>query len=476
MELATTNPHTFELPTEILCIIFWLACGPSPFENGAEHLPAYTEVPISHVCRRWRSTSLNYPKLWTTIIYDIRLRKMRRHQVVDHLKTYIRRAAGHPLDVRFASLQLYDEDNVYLMLELLLGNSSTWHRISLTLPFYIFETKLIDRLRDTHAPLLESYEIEVCGYHPSSYLPNPPSTPILSLGSPRLTHLSFRTLVFPWSIPCSPNLTTIHIEALKYTYTRTAFFSILRLPSLTTLSVGRVTFLDIFDVTSGVEPIIAHELVQFRCSAVAVARCIWYFVRAPKLDILVLEGIPINSCLFPPAALSAADSGDGVANIFPSVRTVVILDCEVQGGIRTDAKDLASATRSVTNLLVSSADPSNSIFSSILYYHQQGAQLWPNLEFIALNLFETQRFFQPSQIMDFLISRSGLHHPRLKMILSEDVASTWKDEDPISWSTFLESGHYNQASPDRAIADIAHSFNPDGIFHQPPDHLDPNRY
>jgi len=171
MELTTTHPHIFELPTEIFYIIFWYACGPSPFENGAEHLPAYTEVPISHVCRRWRSTSLNYPKLWTTIIYDERLPKMRRHQVIDHLKTYIRRAAGHPLDVRFASLQLYDQDNMYLMLELLLENSSTWHRISLTLPFYIFETELIDRLRDAHAPLLESYEIEVCGYHPSSYLP-----------------------------------------------------------------------------------------------------------------------------------------------------------------------------------------------------------------------------------------------------------------------------------------------------------------
>jgi len=62
-------------------------------------------------------------------------------------------------------------------------------------------------------------------------------------------------------------------------------------------------------------------------------------------------------------------------------------------------------------------------------------------------------------------------HPRLKMTLSEDVASTWKDEEPISFSTFLESGHYDQASPARAIADIARSFDPDGIFHQPP-----NRY
>jgi len=200
-------------------------------------------------------------------------------------------------------------------------------------------------------------------------------------------------------------------------------------------------------------------------------------VRAPKLDVLVLEGIPINSCLFPPAVLSAADSGEGVASIFPSIRTMVILDCEVQGGKRTNAGDLANATRSVTNLLVSSAYPSNSIFSSILYYHKQGVQLWPNLEFVALNLLATHGFFQPSQIMDFLNSRSGLLHPRLTMALSEDVASVWKDEDPISWSTFLESGDYNQASPARAIADIARSFNPGGIFHQPPDYLDdPNYY
>jgi len=211
MELATTHPHIFELPTEILCIIFWYACGPSPFENGAEHLPAYTEVPISHVCRRWRSTSLNYPKLWTTIVYDRRLPRMRRYQVVDHLKTYIRRAAGHPLDVRFASLQLYDQGNVHLMLELLLENSSTWHRISVALPFYIFKTKLIDRLRGAHAPLLEFYQIEVCGYNlPGLFPSSPPPTPILS--TPRLTHLSFRTLEFPSSIPCSPYLTTIHSD------------------------------------------------------------------------------------------------------------------------------------------------------------------------------------------------------------------------------------------------------------------------
>jgi len=238
-----------------------------------------------------------------------------------------------------------------------------------------------------------------------------------------------------------------------------------------------MTFLDLFDVTSGIEPIVARELVQFRCSAVAVARCIWYFLRAPKLDVLVLKGIPLNSCLFPPAVLSAADSGEGVADIFPSLRTVVVLHCEVQGGIRTNARDLANATRPVTNLLVSSADPSYSIFSSILYYHKRGVRLWPNLELLALNLFETHGFFQPSQFMDFVSSRSGLLYPWFKMILSEEVASVWKDEDPISWSTFLESGHYNQTSPARAIADIARSFNPDGIFHQPPDHLDdPNRY
>lgn len=59
----------YRLPTELLCFIFDLAYDPCE-ERTCDALS------FSHVCRRWRSTSISYPPLWSDIRLGTRLARL----------------------------------------------------------------------------------------------------------------------------------------------------------------------------------------------------------------------------------------------------------------------------------------------------------------------------------------------------------------------------------------------------------------
>jgi len=111
-----------------------------------------------------------------------------------------------------------------------------------------------------------------------------------SLGTPKLTHLSFQTMAFMDSTPWSPHITTTHIEGKELMYTWTTLLTLLRLPCLRTLSIFWAIFLSPTDEQGVVKRIVAPELVHFRCFSEAVITHVLHFLQAPKLEVLVLKG------------------------------------------------------------------------------------------------------------------------------------------------------------------------------------------
>ena len=475
---ATTQSHILALPTEILCLVFWLACCPtrSPLEHAAENLSAYMEVQISHVCRHWRSSSLNYSRLWATIAYDRNHVKISNGQVLSHLKTYLRRAGGHLLDSRFALLEFYPRHIAQSMLELLLENSSTWHRIFLYAPIDLCLSEFLTRLQEIHAPHLASYEVKFFDRGHGGGPPGPEqSNPTFSLlGTPKLTHLSFQTMTFMSSIPCSPYITTIYIEGKDLKYTWTTLVTLLRLPCLRTLSIVWNVFLR--PPRGIIERIVAPELVQFRCSDEIVAEHIWFFLQAPKLDVLVLNAgrIPYFSSLESlPLMLSLGDELETPTAPFPSLRTLVLLGCATNPFDSTGRvlRFLAHSTRSIINLCISNFLGHDSL-RSIVKIDVEGVRMWPNLELLAVDVSPVYGLYLAPHLKSFIAHRSGALPRVFKLALPDSAAAAWRDEDAISWSAFVERGYYHQTLPAQVISDISHSFNPDGLFDESIDHFE----
>jgi len=471
---ATTQSHILALPTEILCLIFWLACRPtrSPLEHLEEKKLTDTEVQISHVCRYWRSTSLNYSRLWATIAYDKNHVKISDEKVLSHFKTYLRRAAGHLLDARFAFLEFYREDIGQNMLELLLENSSTCHRIFIYAPIDLCRSEFLTRFQEIRAPHLASYEVMFFDRSRGGPLRPRQSNPTCSLlGTPKLTHLSFQPMAFVSSIPCSPHITTIHIEGKFLRYTWTTLLTLLRLPCLRSLSIIYGVFLPPTDEQGVLERIVAPELVQFRCFSEPVVTRILHLLQAPKLDVLVLKGgdmpcFPSSQSLT--HTLSLRDELEAFPVIFPSLRTLVLLDftCEPSDS-EAELKPrvlrfLAHATRSITNLYIS--DFMANLLRSIVKVDGDGSQIWPNLELFAVDTHLDCGRYLPPQFKVFLARRSGALPPSFKLAISRSTAAAWRVQDAISWSAIVESGYYHQSSPRKLISDISLSFNADGIF------------
>ena len=469
---ATTQSHILALPTEILCLVFWLACCPtrSPLEHAAENLSAYMEVQISHVCRHWRSSSLNYSRLWATIAYDRNHVKISNRQVLSHLKTYLRRAGGHLLDARIALLEFYPMHIAQSMLELLLENSLTWHRIFIYAPIDLCLSEFLTRFQEIHAPHLASYEVKFFNRGHGGGPPRPEqSNPTFSLlGTPKLTHLSFQTMTFMSSIPCSPYITTIYIEGKDLKYTWTTLVTLLRLPCLRTLSIVWNVFLPPTGEQGVIERIVAPELVQFRCSNKTVVSRILHLLHAPKLDVLVLKGGYMSYFSSPQSltrTLSLQDELEAFPAIFPSLRKLVLLgySCNPSDSEARGLRFLAHATRSITNLCISDFLGHN-LLRSIVKVDEDGSRMWPNLELLAVDVHPYYGRYLPLQFRVFLARRSGALPPSLKLALPNSSADAWKDEDPITWSAFVESGYYHKSLPRQLISDISCSFNADGIF------------
>lgn len=91
-KLARASVSIPVLPSEILLMIFGLACSPDAIHNHP-----LMPIQLSHVSARWRALVLSVPEMWTTVP----VRDVLAAPASEMIQEYARRAADRPLTLRF---------------------------------------------------------------------------------------------------------------------------------------------------------------------------------------------------------------------------------------------------------------------------------------------------------------------------------------------------------------------------------------
>jgi len=248
------------------------------------------EVVVSHVCQRWRSISLGFPKLWTSFRYEARptvnARPLQRFDI------YAERSAALPLRIWF-DFQSEERNppvnpvNAQLV-EKAIQHAHRWQYFTM----YASDLTVmrpLDLLRDLAAPMLEYLTlvpgIDVYDRDPDSDMITSMDPCVFKGGAPKLTYLMLgASSVF--SLPPLSNITILRIERTGYglpVFGSTPLLELLSLPSLNNLSLcGNI--IGPFHATSIHMP----NLNSFRVAELDAIWDLLAIIRAPQLHTLVI--------------------------------------------------------------------------------------------------------------------------------------------------------------------------------------------
>ena len=209
------------IPAEILSEIFHLLCD-EPIDLGKlENNSCLARFPwaVGQVCRRWRTTFLSCPVLWTCLLLQLDprfdshsaayLAEMKRRSAI-----YLKRSGQLPLTVTISTAFSWNEtfeSPIVTICNMLLSCSDRWRKadIVLTLASYVNYDALLEcRGR---MPILESLRITLSAFEdPQKYLN------VFEI-APRLTELDLRSFygctgrwTFPWEQLTKLRLYTYH--------------------------------------------------------------------------------------------------------------------------------------------------------------------------------------------------------------------------------------------------------------------------
>ncbi len=219
---------------------------------------------------------------------------------------------------------------------------------------------------------------------------------------------------------------------------------ILRLPALVSLSLSDGET-DTYEKPS--RPVLAPNLRYFRYSSQSEVFCLWQFLEAPRLELLILKDAEIEC------------QGGGWSNPiaqqecghFPSLSTVGLIDCGIS---RSDADDfllhLARATPNVTRLMIVDSELSYELQTLLpQMLEHQDVIYWPNLTevfYCDLTLDEEDIKSARTQLAEMLISQSTAR--KLKVHCTYHVRSPYldvllHDEFDDRWES-LQKGKFHE--------------------------------
>ncbi|KAF7295693.1 F-box domain-containing protein [Mycena indigotica] len=159
------NTSILTLPTEILIQIFLY------------YIPIYPECPplfgrhspsiLTNVCRWWRTTALDMPKLWRAIHVDLTLSdkptNLYQKGIVETARTWLVRSGGSPISVSLTCHQIHAIDAQDLNMpatEILLMECARWEYAIMRLPSHLSK-KLY--LKQRFMPLLVAMRLTSVG-------------------------------------------------------------------------------------------------------------------------------------------------------------------------------------------------------------------------------------------------------------------------------------------------------------------------
>ncbi|GJE90058.1 F-box protein [Phanerochaete sordida] len=190
------------LPDEILLEVFNILVHSS-------FTPSYQWIPVTHVCRRWRTAALGCPVLWTRIhcVFP-------KSQLLHRLDAFLERSQPCPIDVDLPfNTSWYYEPGFKQVLE----QRHRWRNVA-TLeisPDFMFELQEL-QVRKLELPLVETLDVHFGNFFAFQNLNEitNPSLPALK----RLTSDFIRWPVFKtWMVP-----TLVHLEVSGHSHLHTA--------------------------------------------------------------------------------------------------------------------------------------------------------------------------------------------------------------------------------------------------------------
>ncbi|KAF8959712.1 hypothetical protein BDZ97DRAFT_1922694 [Flammula alnicola] len=318
---------------------------------------------------------------------------------------------------------------------------SRWRQLSVSITNDWPSNYFFKRLQSLSAPNLEILEI-----YTSQYTFNPTRVTYRECflgGTPKLTSLRMDSRCFKsCKLPCT-NLTTLQLERLspyRVTHPWTDFLDLLRSSSLVHLSLSGDFFAKPRRYISPTK-VTATHLRNFRCTDKNVICFMWAFIRAPRLQLLVLKGTPLDLWAIPYNTIS----GDNPP-LFPSLTTLAVINCQ---SIPICTVRLAEVTKNITRLVVSHAsqDPleKNSIVDNMIESIANPQIFWPHLKDLTFLHYSESYFgrLDASSALKLVIRHIQVSKAHFTLRILGRHDDWWRVADPASWMR-LRRGNFLQ--------------------------------
>lgn len=229
-------------------------------------------------------------------------------------------------------------------------------------------------------------------------------------------------------------------------------------PTLTTLSIiGNMFGPRIVQEFQQNGIYLTSNLQHFRCSDSRIVQVMWRYIRLPRLELLVLEGLIIDEEWDLSIGFSAND-------ILPALRTLVFVDCQTPS--LYDFFLFAGLTNNTAHLYIlqntqcvdgnSPIYNDHTVLTSLAISCQESSlnTLWPNI--VSLT-FTRPQGYQPSHAEVLRYSELVLARPtQCTLRLTEDIAEYWKSKHSALWLDLQEMGLVEIISTDsgRSAVDL----------------------
>ncbi|CAA7260973.1 unnamed protein product [Cyclocybe aegerita] len=440
---SSTRWNVAALPTEILSMIFALAVAESPFVNGGSEEARATESVIALVCARWRSIAIDTPELWTTFRFgDKNEDEWHCWELVSlRFETYLKRAGNRPVDLW---IDVSTQTTAEFFLKRFRKHLPRWRRVSMRLPDESTKSyaPALTALTDAGAGNLQSFELLIMQHDELEFFAEPVEGFLHAV--PELKHVRMDSKTFKMCMPPLSSITTLHLEAWRFSQprmTRKTLLSIITSPTLKNLTLQGKKIFNNWRATGR----ITTNIERLFCEEESVASWMWATFDAPNLKTVILHNF---SGIVSPRT---NDEGD----YFPKLTSITFIDCVITPScletIGKAAKHVMDLTVIQDNTLRSMSlvdmTPTLSPLEVLAISSDHG--IWPRLKMIECDI-KPWRTNIGDACARLLRERSECH---LRLHMNASVLN-WRKKSQETWKDMQEGGRLIVASPREADFEI----------------------
>ncbi|KAF9528243.1 hypothetical protein CPB83DRAFT_350529 [Crepidotus variabilis] len=434
------------LPIEVTCLIFTYALLERVVDeedsdsdtSSEEDADPLVEVVVSHVCRKWRTISLGYQKLWCCFWYNGP--ESTRSQV-DRFDAYMERSGTQPLHLWFEFRDENAKIDHHPLFQRAINFVNRWEHVTV---FSESDNELLTQLRllvDAKAPMLQYFSLYIdasCEDHDDERPVTSLETTIFKGGAPKLTFVLLDSSI-GLTMPPLTNLTTLRIEkgdmSMLHILECTTLIELLSLPSLLDVSLVGEMFYPPDDSLPNFE---MPRLKRFRICEISDFWGILQRIRAPKLHTLVIYGCDFLSSA--PAVIEAQKPYS-----FPALSKLWLLETTAEEEV---AKYLVKMTSSITEAFITH-DLIDMSFLATITNHLSQFKVWPRLKTLTCNI---EGFTDTEAYVNFSRTRTK---GALCWRLHNELTTYWKAEWPDQVEVIKECTRLEEVEEDfSAVAEL----------------------